>query len=491
MPSDCLSCSAPRIVVPVDLLRTTVRELGELIRTRKVSAAEIVNGYLGRAQALNPTLNAFITITAEHARARALEADTEIGRGMYRGPLHGIPYAVKDLLATRGIRTTNASRVTADWIPDTESTITDRLNRAGAILIGKLNLREFATGSGVLSGFGVVRNPWASDYTAAGSSSGSGAAIAARMVPLSVGTDTGGSIRGPAAVCGIVGLKPTYGRVSLHGVTPLGWSLDHAGPMTATVEDAAFMLQAMAGADPRDPTSAREPVPDYLGDTSKGIAGLRIGLPKRHFTEGSHADVEKAYREAVQTLESLGGRVVAVDIPHADLAPAAGGIISMAEAATFHEKRLRESPELFDPLVRERLEVARFYTATDYLKAQRVRSVLMQEVADAFEACDVIAVPAYPRLPARQESAATARSDVKPGGESRVYRASNSYIANMTGMPALVLPCGFSSGQPILPIALQLYGRPFDEVTLFRAGHAYQRATDWHTRVPPVALKAI
>ena len=477
--------------MPVDLLRTTVRELGDLIRTRKLSAGELVNGYLARAEALNPALNAFITITGEHARARARETDEEIARGVYRGPLHGIPYAVKDLLATRGIRTTNASRVTADWVPDTESTITDRLNRAGAILIGKLNLREFATGSGVLSGFGVVRNPWASDYTAAGSSSGSGAAIAARMVPLSVGTDTGGSIRGPAAVCGIVGLKPTYGRVSLHGVTPLGWSLDHAGPMTASIEDAALMLQVMAGADPKDPTSAKEPVPDYTAGITKGIAGLRIGLPKRHFTEGSHADVDKAYRAAVQTLETLGGTVLAVDIPHADLAPAAGGIISMAEAATFHEKRLRESPELFDPLVRERLEVARFYTATDYLKAQRVRSMLMEEVADVFAACDVIAVPAYPRLPARQETAATARSDVKPGVESRVYRASNSYIANMTGMPAVVLPCGFSSGEPILPIGLQLYGRPFDEATLFRAGYAYQRATDWHTRVPSLALRAI
>jgi aspartyl-tRNA(Asn)/glutamyl-tRNA(Gln) amidotransferase subunit A len=477
--------------VAVDLLRTSVRELGDLLRTRKVSALESVNGYLARAEALNPELNAFITITAAHARARAAEADAEIGGGRYRGPLHGVPYAVKDLLATRGIRTTNASRVTADWAPDTESTITDRLNRAGAILIGKLNLREFATGSGVLSGFGVVRNPWGLEYTAAGSSSGSGAAVAARMAPLAVGTDTGGSIRGPVAVCGIVGLKPTYGRVSLRGVTPLGWSLDHAGSMTVLVEDAALMLQVMAGADPGDPTSAREPVPDYTADLGKGIAGVRIGLPRRHFTEGSHAAVEQAYREAVKTLESLGGMVVAVDIPHADLAPAAGGIISMAEAATFHEKRLRETPELFDPLVRERLEVARFYTATDYLKAQRVRSVLMEEVADAFESCDVIAVPAYPRLPARQEAAATAGSDVKPGSESRVYRASNSYIANMTGMPALVLPCGYSSGQPILPIALQLYGRPFDEAMLFRTGHAYQRATGWHTRIPPVALKSM
>lgn len=470
-----------------DLLRTSVRALGDLIRTRKVSVAEVVDAYLANAEAFNPSLNAFITITADHARLKAREADVEIAAGRWRGPLHGVPYAVKDIIATRGIRTTNASRATADWVPDTESTITHRLSSAGAILMGKLNLREFATGSGVLSGFGVVRNPWAFDHTAAGSSSGSGAAVAARMVPLSVGTDTGGSIRGPAAVCGIVGLKPTYGRVSLHGVTPLAWSLDHAGPMTVRVDDAALMLRAMAGADPEDPTSAREPVPDYSAVIGQGIAGLRIGVPTRHFTEGSHPAVEQGYQEALRVLRSFGGAIVSVDIPNARLAPAAGGIISMAEAATFHEKRLRDSPELLDPLVRERLEVARFYTATDYIKAQRIRTVLIAEVAKAFETCDIIAVPAYPRLPARQEAAATAGSDVKPGSQPGEYRASNSYIANMTGMPALVLPCGFSSGPPALPIAVQLYGRPFDEATLFRAGYAYQQATDWHTRMPPLA----
>ncbi|MEO5894145.1 MAG: amidase [Vicinamibacterales bacterium] len=473
----------------VDLLRASVRQLGELIRTRKASSLEIVDGFLERAERLNPALNAFITITAEHARVRARQADSDIRRGSYRGSLHGIPYALKDIIATRGIRTTNASRVTADWVPEFDATITQRLDKAGAILLGKLNLREFATGSGVLSGFGVVINPWAAEYTAAGSSSGSAAAVAARMVPMTVGTDTGGSIRGPAAVCGIVGLKPTYGRVSLHGVTPLGWSLDHAGPMAATVEDTALMLQVVAGHDPNDTTSSNETVPNYAASITRGIVGLRIGVPKRHFTEGSHPDVEKAYRDALTTLESLRASMITVDIPHADLASAAGGAIAMAEAAVFHEKRLRDTPELFDPLVRERLEVARFYTATDYIKAQRLRSVLMQEVADALTLCDLIAVPAYPRLPARQESRETAGSDVKPGPPPQGYRVSNSYIANMTGIPALVLPCGFSSGAPTLPIALQLYGRPFDEATLFRAGHAYQQRTDWHLRLPPAASR--
>lgn len=469
-----------------ELAGKPVRQLGELIRTRQVSATDVTEAFLTRVQTLNPRLNAFITITADHARSRARALDAEIRRGRYRGPLHGIPYAPKDLLATRGITTTNGSRVTASWVPDHESTITDRLNTAGAIMIGKLNLREFGTGSGVLSGFGPVLNPWGFEYTSAGSSSGSGAAVAARLTPLSIGTDTGGSIRGPAAVCGIVGLKPTYGRVSLAGVTPLSWSLDHAGPMAATVEDAALLLQAIAGHDPKDPSSAAEAVPDYVAALDGGVKGLRVGLPKRHFSEGMHADVEKAYRQAVALIETLGAIIVPVDIPHADLATPAGNLIAMAEAATFHDKRLRGSAELFDPLVRERLETAGFYLATDYIKAQRLRTLLVNEVVNALRGCDVIAVPAYPRLPARVEPPEAARTDVDAGGSPVTYRASNSYIANMTGIPALVLPCGFSSGAPPLPIALQLYGRPFDEATLLRLGHAYQQATSWHTRRPPL-----
>lgn len=471
-----------------ELVFKTARALGELIRTRQVSSLDIIEAFLAQVEALNPRLNAFITVTADRARDRAREADADIRSGQYRGPLHGIPYALKDVVATRGIRTTNGSRVTATWVPDYDATIVERLDAAGAVLVGKLNLREFATGSGILSGFGTVRNPWGLDYTAAGSSSGSAAAVAARMAPLTIGTDTGGSIRGPAAVCGIVGLKPTYGRVSLHGVTPLGWSLDHAGPMAATVEDAAIMLQAMAGPDSNDPSSAAERVPNYIEVIGQSISGLRVGLPKRHFTEGSHPDVQEAYRQAVHVLEAHGATAVIVDIPHADLAPPAGRIVSMAEAATFHEKRLRESAALFDPLVRERLQTAGFYLATDYIKAQRLRTILLNEVREAFAACDVIAVPAYPDLPARLESPETAGSDAKPGAKPGPYRASNSYIANMTGIPALVLTCGFSSGTPPLPIALQIYGRLFDEATLFRVGHAYQQATDWHTRTPPLAL---
>lgn len=473
-----------------DVLFAPVRELGRRLRAREFSAADLVDAFLRQIDRLNPELNAFITVTADAARARARRLDDDLRAGRDHGPLHGIPYAVKDIVATRGVRTTNASKVTADRVPDYDATLVERLDAAGAILLGKLNLREFATGSGILSGFGTVKNPWGLEFTAAGSSSGSGAAVAAGMVPLTIGTDTGGSIRGPAAVCGIVGLKPTYGRVSLHGVTPLSWSMDHAGPMTRRVEDTALMLRAIAGADPRDALASPVPPADYLAGLDAGIAGLRLGVPVRHFTEGAHPDVEAAWQAALRTFEVLGARLVDVDVPHADLAPAAGGLISMTEAATYHEKRLRESPELFDPLVRERLQAAGFYLATDYVKAQRLRTVLVSEVNAAFERCDAIVVPAYPRLPARVETAETAGSDVKPGAEAGPYRASNAYIANMTGIPALVVPCGFSSGRPPLPIALQLYGGAFDEATILRIGHAYQKVTDWHTRTPPMATPA-
>jgi aspartyl-tRNA(Asn)/glutamyl-tRNA(Gln) amidotransferase subunit A len=470
-----------------ELLFRPAHQLAGLIKARDISPVELTEAYLARAEALNARVNAFITITAEHAMARARTAEREIMAGNYRGPLHGIPYAPKDILATKGIRTTNGSKVTADRVPDYESTITERLDAAGAILAGKLNLLEFAMGSGVVSGFGPAHNPWDLARTPSGSSSGSGAALAAAMIPLSIGTDTGGSIRGPAAFCGIVGLKQTYGRVSRHGVTTLAWTLDHAGPMTRSVADAALMLQAIAGVDPRDPTTVDMPVPDYTRALNEDVTGLRVGVPTRHFTEGADPEVEAAYRAALQQLVDLGATLVDVDVPHANYAGSAGWLVAMAEAAQFHEKRLRETPELFDPVVRERLDAARFYTATDYIKALRVRTILMNEMAAALDTCDVMAVPGSTSLPGLLESPEVAGTDVKPGSEPVRFRTGNTFIGNMTGLPALVLPCGFSAGPPALPIGLELYGRAFDEATLFTVGHAYEQATEWHRRRAPVA----
>ncbi|HJS73583.1 MAG TPA: amidase [Vicinamibacteria bacterium] len=467
-----------------DLVFRSAGELAGLVRTKEVSPVEITDAFLARIDQLNPKLNAFITVTADEARLRAHEAEREIASGSYRGPLHGIPYAPKDILATRGIRTTNGSRVTPDWVPDYESTITERLRAAGAVLLGKLNLLEFAMGSGVLSGFGPSRNPWHLDYSPSGSSSGSGTALAAYLTPLSIGTDTGGSIRAPAAACGIVGLKQTYGRVSRYGVTTLSWTLDHAGPMTKTVADAAVMLRIIAGPDPKDPTTSSELVPDYAGALASGVKGLRIGVPKSYFFEAASAEVDGAVRAAVSVLATLGANVVEVDVPHAELAGSAGWIVAMAEASAFHEKRLRETPELFDPLVRERLEVAKFYSATDYIKALRVRTLLQNEMARVFEICDVMAVPGSTSVASKLDDEAAARSDVKPGSTSPAFRGGNTFLGNMTGLPAITIPCGFTQGPPPLPISIQFYGKPFDEAAILRAAHAYESATDWHRRKP-------
>jgi aspartyl-tRNA(Asn)/glutamyl-tRNA(Gln) amidotransferase subunit A len=468
-----------------DLVFNSGHDLAALIKAKKVSPVEVTQAYLDRIEALNPKLNAFITVTKEQALAQARRAEQDIMAGKYIGPLHGLPYAPKDILATKGILTTNGSKVTADWVPNYESSVTERLSKAGGILLGKLNLLEFAMGSGVLSGFGPARNPWDTDYAPSGSSSGSGAALAAYMTPLSIGTDTGGSIRGPASFCGIVGMKQTYGRVSRYGVTTLAWTLDHAGPMTKSVADAAAMLQVIAGFDPKDPTTSREPVPDYSKSLTGNVKGMRIGVPKTFFLETQNPQSEKAVKDAIQKLVSMGATTVDVNVPHAQYANAAGWTVAMAEAATFHERRLREKPQLFDPVVRERLEAAKFYTATDYIKALRVRSILQDEFAKVFEKCDVMAVsgggPAT-----KLESPDLAKSDVKPGAPSTAGRPGNTFIGNMTGYPEIVIPCGFTSGPPVLPLTIGFYAKPFDESNLFRVAHAYESVTDWHKRRPPV-----
>ncbi len=467
-----------------ELLFLPAIEQAKLLRSRQLSPLELTDAYLARIEALNPRVNAFITVTAERARQDARAAERTLSRKAQVGPLFGVPYAPKDILATRGIRTTNGSKVTATWVPDHESTITERLAAAGAVLVGKLNLLEFAMGSGVVSGFGPARNPWDLSRSPSGSSSGSGAALAAHMVPLSIGTDTGGSIRGPAAFCGIVGLKQTYGRVSRHGVTTLAWTLDHAGPMTRTVADAAAMLQIIAGADPRDPSCTGDPVPDYLAQLTPDLKGIRVGVPRRHFTDGAPEEIERAYRAALETITQLGATLVDVDVPHAQYAGSAGWVVAMAEAAQFHEARLRDTPHLFDPIIRERLDSARFIPATDYIKALRVRTLLMDEMAEVYRSCDVMVVPAGTGLPPVLEPPEVAGTDVKPGSRAAPFRGGNTFLGNMTGLPALVVPCGFSSGTPTLPIALQVYGRAFDEATVLRVGHAYEQATPWHRRKP-------
>ncbi|MBI4522051.1 MAG: Asp-tRNA(Asn)/Glu-tRNA(Gln) amidotransferase GatCAB subunit A [Gemmatimonadetes bacterium] len=468
-----------------DLVFKSGRELAALIRTKQVSPVEVTTAFLDRVERLNPRVNAFLTILREEALAKARRAEQAIQAGHYIGPLHGLPYAPKDIIATYGHRTTNNSDVTKDNVTYYESTVTDRLNKAGAIMIGKLAASPFAMGAAMLTSFGNARNPWDLNHSPAGSSSGSGAALAAYMVPLSIGTDTGGSIRGPANANGIVGLKQTYGRVSRYGATTLAWTLDNAGPMTKTVADNADLLQVIAGHDPMDPTTTHDPVPDYSAALTGNVEGLRIGVPTHYFFEDTDQEADRAIRAAIQALVDMGATAVEIDIPHADHAGAALWLIAMAEAACFHEKRLKEHWDLFDTQIQRELGSALFYTATDYIKANRIRTILQNEMAQAFAKCDVMVVPGSQQRPAKLDTPAEARArynEVTPS----TPRRGNTSIGNMTGYPCLVVPCGFFSGTPTFPITMMLYGRPFDESTMYRVAHAYESATDWHKRRPPV-----
>jgi aspartyl-tRNA(Asn)/glutamyl-tRNA(Gln) amidotransferase subunit A len=471
--------------VDEELVFLSGRELAALIRTRKVSPVEVTTAFLDRVDALNPKVNAFITVLRDEALAKARRAEQAIAAGRYLGPLHGLPYAPKDIVATHGHRTTNGSDVTKDNVTYYESTVTDRLNKAGAIMIGKLAMSPFAMGAAMLTSFGNARNPWDLSRSPAGSSSGSGAALAARMVPLAIGTDTGGSIRGPATANGIVGLKQTYGRVSRYGVTTLAWTLDHPGPMTRTVADNADLLQVIAGHDPLDVSTTHDPVPDYSAALTGDVSGLRIGVPTNYFFDDTVPEAATAIRAAIAKLGDMGATIVDVDVPHADGAGPALWLIAMSEAACFHEKRLRENWDLFDAQIQRELGAALFYTATDYIKANRVRTILQTEMAQAFAKCDVMIVPGTEQRQSALDSAEQARArynEVTPS----TPRRGNTSIGNMTGYPALVVPCGFFGGATPLPITMMLYGKPFDESTLYRVAHAYESATDWHTRRPVI-----
>ena len=469
-----------------DLVFQPATELAALLKAGRISPVELTTAFLDQIQATNAKVNAFLTVTRDRALEQARAAEKEIRAGHYRGPLHGIPYAPKDLVATKGIRTTNGSRATADWVPDYESTVTERLNNAGAILLGKLNLLEFAMGSGQRGLNGPARNPWDLAYSPSGSSSGSGAAVAAGMSPLTIGSDTGGSIRNPAKSCGIVGLKPTYGRISRFGVTALSWTLDHVGPMARTVADVAVMLQVMAGPDPRDRTASAHPVPDYsIALVARDLKGVRLGIPTHHFFENVSPESDAAMRRVVDVLKQIGAELVDVRVPHAELCSTASSTILSCESAAYHEQRLRQKADLLDPLVRERLEAGTFQSAMDYIKALRLRTVLMEEMQKVFEICDAMLLPAGNAAPLLTQEVVD--SDVPPNPPPPA-RPDVHNLANITGIPAIAIPCGFTAGPPRLPLGIQFCARPFDEPTLFRIGHLYQSATEWHKQKPPLSF---
>ena len=453
----------------------TIREIGEQFRSRRLSPVELTLELLDRIERLNSTLHAFVTVTRERALADAKAAEVALRRGDHASPLLGIPVAYKDIFATRGILTTAGSALLADWIPETDATCVARLQRAGTVLLGKLITYEFALGI-QLPGhrFLPARNPWNPAHAPGGSSSGSAAALAAGLVFGALGSDTGGSIRGPAALCGIAGLKPTYGRVSRAGVVTLSWTLDHAGPMARTVEDCAYLLQALAGYDPQDPASHRAPVGDYLSTLGRDVRGLRIGVPRDYFFEGIEGETAAAFEQAVDTLRRLGAAVRDVEIPSIHATPAYM-LIVLSEAFAYHQHDLRERPELYGEVLREQLLAGALITAGEYLQAQRLREQLRAEMVALLRDVDVLVTPTT-TTPAPHMTAVLNPDFGLP--------RSNRAPFNMSGLPALAVLCGFSSHR--LPLSLQIAGRPFDEATVLRVGHAYEQATQWHRRRPSV-----
>jgi aspartyl-tRNA(Asn)/glutamyl-tRNA(Gln) amidotransferase subunit A len=466
-----------------ELAALSLAETSRLVRDRKLSPVEITDACLAQIERLEPSLNAFITVTADEARQEAKACAEEIAGGRLRGPLHGLPAAIKDLFDVAGVRMTAGSRILSENIATEDSEAAARLKAAGALILGKLNLHEFAFGAtGVNPHYGPARNPWDPERVTGGSSSGSGAAVAAGECLAALGTDTGGSIRIPASLCGIVGLKPTYGRVSKRGVLPLSWSLDHIGPMTRTVEDAAILLGVLAGQDPGDASSADEPVPDYTRSLDGGVRGLRIGVPHRFFFENVDGQVEAAVRSAIKLLDEMGATVSEIDVPLIDEIPGALTAIMLPEALAVHQRWMRERPDDYGDDVRYRLELGSTYLAVHYVQAQRLREMAVRAWRDeVFSRVDLIASPTTPITAPLIEHAG---GSTYAGGALQVtfslIRFTNPL--NFLGVPAISVPCGFTAAN--MPIGLQLAGRWWDEETVLRAAYAYETATDWHKRRP-------
>jgi aspartyl-tRNA(Asn)/glutamyl-tRNA(Gln) amidotransferase subunit A len=490
----------------------TVNAVRDAVRSGARSATDVCRDALARIDALNPQLNAFNTVVAEQALARAGAIDSD--RDRWRdAPLVGVPVAIKDNLCTRGVRTTASSKILASYVPPYTATAVERLEAAGAVIVGKANCDEFAMGSSnETSAFGPVRNPWALERIPGGTSGGSAAAVAATLAPLALGSDTGGSIRQPAALCGVVGLKPTYGRVSRYGLIAHASSLDQVGPLARTVRDAAIALGVIAGADPCDATSASEPVPDYTSALTGDIRALRIGVPRALLDKGVDGDVAGAVFAALDALESRGATLVDIDLPHARYATAVYYLVSTAEASSnlarfdgvrygFRAKAEPRTPgadlramyartraEGFGTEVKRRIMLGTYvlsagYYDAYYLKAQRLRTLILRDYEQAFAGANAVDVIAMPTSPTPAFRLGERTSDPLQMYLADVFTVS----ANLAGLPAISVPCGFTSDQ--LPIGMQLTGRRFDEATLLRVADAYERDTPWSKRTPAIATR--
>jgi aspartyl-tRNA(Asn)/glutamyl-tRNA(Gln) amidotransferase subunit A len=462
---------------PSELCYLTIAEAAAGLRRKDFSPVDLTEACLKRIAAIDSKLHTFITLTADLAMQQATQAEKEFQSGQIRGPLHGIPTAVKDLYLTKGIRTTCHSAVLENWLPDYDATAVVKLRETGTILLGKLGMHEFAFGGpSVDAPFPAVKNPWNTAHIPGGSSSGSGAALAAGLCYGALGSDTGGSIRTPSSHCGIVGIKPTYGRVSRYGVIPLSWSLDHAGPMARSVEDCAIMLQAIAGYDAKDSASANVPVPNFQTGMKDGIKRLRIGVPRKNWFDenlGIDPQTEAVFNQALEVFENLGAIVVDIDGKPFSLARKANQTILVCEAYMYHEKTLQETPMKFGTSVRRRMLEGAFLSAADYLTAQRARAVLNKQIYANFPKVDVFAVPGAARPPEAFEGMDPNEQNLRPN-------FTNPF--NLTGLPAISVPCGFTEGN--LPAGIQIVARPFEEATSFRVARAYEQATEWHRKRP-------
>jgi len=455
-----------------DLAFETISRVGQMLRRGEVTSVELVELMVSRIEALDAELNAFITVTADQALARAHVADSELADGIDRGPLHGIPVAIKDLFATAGVRTTGGSKLHESWIPDHNATVVDHLIDAGAVMVGKTGLHELAYGvTSINPWFGAIHNPWDTSRDPGGSSGGSAVAVAAGMAYAALGTDTGCSVRQPAHCCGIVGHKPTFGLVSKAGVLDLVWSMDHVGPLARSVDDAAIVLDAIAGHDPTDPYSARFDPPATFRGGDVALSGARIGVVRRHFFDG-HSDVIEVVEAAIDTLGARGATIVELDLPDIGEAAAALDLMS-AEAAVLHGRDLDDRPEAFSDEVRAKLESDRAVTTADYIAARHFRQGFTSRVEQLFDRCDVLVAPT---------STISASPIAERPADYGHHATKNTSIFDFTGHPSISVPCGFTSGG--LPVGLMLTGRLFDDHGVLALARAFEQSCGWHEMHP-------
>jgi aspartyl-tRNA(Asn)/glutamyl-tRNA(Gln) amidotransferase subunit A len=463
-----------------DLAYLSVAEGAQLLRAKKLSPVEWTKALLDRIAAIDEHYNAFLVVTADKALAQAKAAEAEIVKGQWRGPMHGVPYAAKDIFDIEGMATTCHSKIRKDHRAASDAFVVKKLRDAGAVLLGKVALHEFATGGPAFDlPWPPARNPWNRDLHPGGSSSGSGAALAAGMAPAALGTDTGGSVRNPATCCGIIGMKPTYGAVSLNGVFPLTYSLDHVGPMTRTVEDNAIFFHAIAGHDPRDPTTANRATPDCLTDLKAGLKGVRIGVVEHFYKEDAEADPAqvRAIEQAVATLQKLGAQVKTIRLSPLALWTDCNRTIHQAEAYAIHETDVQERPEDFSALTRNRLLPGAFVSSAKYIRAQQLRGALCREFADAMHDLDAVVTLSSLLLPCRIDDLAAV---------AKTYDQQCRLVFNVTGTPAISVPTGHTASG--VPLAMQIAGRAFDEPMVYRVAQAFCAATGFADKRPPIKI---